>query len=359
MSKIEKLQALLSSGEAAMIISAENQSYFLGFEASNGYLFVGKENSVYITDSRYITAAKEETAGIVDECVLQQRDFNVQLAQIFSRFSVKSILFEGTRVSAFRAAQFEKKFGGKYQLDFSDKLDNLLLMKLRRCKDSSELDKILRAQSVTQAAFEHIIGFIRPGVSELEIARELDYYMLTHGADALSFETIVVSGENTAKPHGVPSGRRVKGGEFVTMDFGAAVDFYHSDMTRTICVGEPSDEMVRVYNVVLLAQSAAFSAAADGVPCREVDKAARDVITEAGYGEYFGHATGHGVGVEIHEQPCFSPSSKDICRAGDVITDEPGIYIPGKFGVRIEDMLYIGEDSVKNLTDSEKKLICI
>ena len=205
----------------------------------------------------------------------------------------------------------------------------------------------------------HILDFIKPGMTEKHVTLELDYYMLSHGADGLSFETIAVSGKNSSKPHGVPSDKKIEKGDFVTMDFGAVVEGYHSDMTRTVAVGFVTDEQKNVYETVLKAQAAAQAAASSGVCCADVDKAARDVIENAGYGEYFNHSTGHGVGVEIHEYPRLSRLCKTALSVGNVVTDEPGIYIPEKFGVRIEDMLLITENGCENLTRAPKELIIL
>ncbi len=183
--------------------------------------------------------------------------------------------------------------------------------------------------------------------------------MLSHGADGLSFETIAISGKNTSKPHGVPSDKKIEKGVFVTMDFGAVVEGYHSDMTRTVAVGFVSEEQRTVYNTVLEAQAKAQLAARSGELCKNVDRAAREVIEDAGYGEYFNHSTGHGVGVEIHEFPNLSPVCEKTLKAGNVVTDEPGIYIPEKFGVRIEDMLLITESGCENLTRAPKELIIL
>lgn len=359
MSNISRLAELLPQGtDCAVITSEENLAYFLDFTASNGTLVICRDYSCFITDSRYIIAAEECLEGVVSECILQKGALSAVLKEVFSKHCVGTAAFEGTKISVVRANALQKSLP-KTKLIFDGELDNTVLFKLRRFKSSDEIERIKRAQRITDEAFSHILSFIKEGVTEREIAFELERYMLSHGADALSFETIAVCGENGAKPHGVPGDRRVKKGDFVTMDFGAVVDFYHSDMTRTVCVGEPSDEMKKVYNIVLEAQLKAQSTAGVGVPCKAVDDAARSVISENGYGEYFGHSTGHGVGVEIHEEPCFSPSSKDICAVGDVITDEPGIYLPQKFGVRIEDMLIIGENGVQNITKSPKELIIL
>ena len=195
--------------------------------------------------------------------------------------------------------------------------------------------------------------------TEKEIALELDYFMLRNGADALSFETIAVSGKNSSMPHGVPTDKKIEKGDFITMDYGAVCDFYHSDMTRTVAVGEVTSKQAEVYETVLKAQEEAFRVMKAGMVCKDVDKAARDVIVNAGYGEYFGHGLGHGVGVEIHELPSLNPTSDAVLREGHIVTNEPGIYLPGEFGVRIEDMALITADGYENLTVCEKKLIVL
>ena len=352
---IKRFQSKLPEGvDCAVITSSENRIYFLGFEASNGTLAIAKDKAVFFTDSRYITAAKEIIEGA--EVILQAKPKNELLKEIFSENGYKKIAFEATKITVAEANDIKKAFAG-YELDFSGEIDEIILNKIRRFKTPDEVEKIKAAQKITDEAFAHMCKFIKAGMTEKEVQLELDFYMLSHGADALSFETIAVAGENSAKPHGVPGNKIIKEGEFVTLDFGAIVDFYHSDMTRTVCVGKAGEEMKKVYNIVLEAQLAGIEKAKEGALCREVDKASRDVIAQAGYGEYFGHGTGHGVGVEIHEEPCFSPSSKDTYSNGDVVTVEPGIYIPGKFGVRIEDMVYLCNGVTTDLTASPKELI--
>ena len=230
---------------------------------------------------------------------------------------------------------------------------------IRRAKSEEEKECILTAQKIAENAFEHILTFIKPGVTEKQIALELDFYMLSHGAEAVSFETIAVTGAKSSMPHGVPDETVVKNGDFITMDFGAVYKGYHSDMTRTVAVGEVTEEQKTVYETVLKAQKNALSVLKKGLPCSEADKAARDIIDKAGYGDYFGHSTGHGVGVEIHENPTLAPKSTDILEIGDVVTVEPGIYLPGKFGVRIEDMALITEKGYENLTSTPKELIIL
>ena len=205
-----------------------------------------------------------------------------------------------------------------------------------------------------------MLDFIKVGKSEREIAAFLEYRMKIYGAEKIAFETIAVSGENSSMPHGVPTDKRVENGDFITLDFGAVINGYCSDMTRTVAVGFATDEMQQVYNTVLQAQQKVIDIVSTGVLCSEADKAARDIIEAAGYGEYFNHSTGHGVGLEIHETPTLSKKSGSIkLRAGQIVTDEPGIYLPGKFGVRIEDMLLVQKNGCKNLTKAPKHLIIL
>ncbi len=352
---IKRFQNLMPEEcDCAVITSEENRIYFLGFAASNGTLVIGRKEAVFFTDSRYITAAQQAVSGA--DVVLQTESADKMLKAVFDKNGYRNIAFEATKISVSRADELKKNFSDK-NLDFSGEIDSIILKKIRRYKTPEEVEKIKEAQKITEDAFTHICGYIKPGMTEKQVQLELDFYMLSHGADALSFETIVVAGENSAKPHGVPGQKVIENGEFVTMDFGAVKDFYHSDMTRTVCVGKADAEMKKVYDTVLRAQISAIKAAAAGEKCSVIDRCARDIIAGAGYAEYFGHGTGHGVGVEIHEQPCFSPSSTDMFSNGDVVTVEPGIYLPGKFGVRIEDMFYLYDGKTVNLTSSPKELI--
>ncbi len=235
----------------------------------------------------------------------------------------------------------------------TDKLIDGLRMK----KTEYEVQAVTKAQRIAEKALDHILGFIKEGVTEREIALELDFFMLKNGAEDISFETIAISGANTSKPHGVPTDKRVQNGDFITMDYGAVINGYHSDMTRTVAVGEVGDEQVKIYNTVLQAQLKALSVLKAGIKCADADAAARDLIKAEGYGDYFRHSTGHGVGLEIHAKPNLSPLSKQVLEVGNIVTVEPGIYIPGKFGVRIEDMATITKNSCVNLTKSTKELV--
>jgi len=355
---IKQLQSLLKLPECAidgcLIISPENRRYFTSFESSDGYLLVSRNRAVFITDSRYIEAAQKKAADC--EVVLQSSNIT-QLSDIFSEMGVKKIGIEASRMTVCVLEMLKEKLSG-FEFVTDDSLDTYI-SSLRSVKNYTEVEYIKSAQRIAERALEHALSFIRPGVTEKEIQLELDFYMLKNGAEALSFETIAVAGKNSSMPHGVPSEYKVKNGDFITMDFGAVVNGYHSDMTRTVALGNATDEMKTVYETVLKAQKAGIEAIKDGVKCSDADKAARDVIKNAGYGEYFGHGFGHGVGAEIHEYPSLSPRSESTLRSGNIVTSEPGIYIPEKFGVRIEDMIFVTDSGNENLTCAPKELIIL
>lgn len=346
----EFINKLPKNVDGALIVSPESRRYFTGFNASDGFLFITKSGSVFLTDSRYIEAAKNKIIC----CEVEEQ--KGKLMDYAKRFSCKVLAVEADRLTVTQLKNLRKALHGiKLTTVGTDKI----IDSFRAVKNEAEIENICKAQRIAEAAFDHILGFIKVGVTEKEVALELDHYMLSHGADGLSFETIAISGANTSKPHGVPTDKKIEHGDFVTMDYGAVVNGYHSDMTRTVAVGAASDEQKKIYKIVFEAQLAVLRVLKNGVKCSDADKAARNVITEAGYGEYFRHSTGHGVGIEIHEKPFISPKSTATLRSGNVVTDEPGIYIPGKFGVRIEDMALITENGCKNLTKAPKELIII
>ena len=350
---VSALQSRLSKGEAFLIISPSNRFYLTDFESSDGYLFITRGSAVLLVDGRYYEAALSKAKNC-SEIVLLRRA-SMQLRAFADIEGIKKVYTESAGISVSQLLELEKI----YKCPVLPKKTDKELCALRRVKTEEEKSRIISAQRIAESAFDHILSFIKPGVTETDVRLELEYFMLRHGASSLSFETIVVSGKKTSMPHGVPGDKKIESGDFVTMDFGAVYEGYHSDMTRTVAVGSVTDEMAKVYETVLKAQEACLDILAPGVSCRQADFAARQVITNAGYGEYFTHSTGHGVGVEIHERPNLSVRSKDILQPGDVVTDEPGIYMPGKFGVRIEDMVYITENGCEDLTKSEKSLIIL
>lgn len=352
---INKLRKFLKNNHEAIIISSEvNRRYFTGFSSTDGYLIITKNDAVFFADSRYIEAA-ERTITVCRSKLLTR--VSAEIKEYIRENRISKIYAERNRMTL-ATADFLKNVFLPCRVTFSKKLENLIIESRER-KSPQEVECIKKAQLIAESAFEHILTFIKPGVTEKEIALELDFYMLSHGAEAVSFETIAVTGAKTSMPHGVPDETIVKKGDFITMDFGAVYKGYHSDMTRTVAVGEITDEQKKIYEIALLAQEKALSVLKKGLPCSEADKAARDIIDNAGYGEYFGHGTGHGVGVEIHEEPSLSPRSIQILKEGNIVTVEPGIYLPGKFGVRIEDMAYITEDGYENLTSVTKELIIL
>ena len=353
---INKLKAYLKEkNAAALIMSEENICYFTSFHSSNGYLVVTGEKAVFLTDSRYIEAAGNKIKTC-DE-ILETKGMAKSLVPAIKALGVKTLMLESERVTVSRYNEITALFDGIDVICDGD-LDKTI-SDIRMVKNRSEIDKIITAQRIAERAFDHILGFIEVGKTEKEIALELEYFMLKNGADGLSFETIAVSGKNSSLPHGVPSDKKIVSGDFITMDYGAITEFYHSDMTRTVAVGEVSSKQIDVYETVLEAQLRAIEEIKAGKICNAVDKVARDIISSKGYGEYFGHGLGHGVGIEIHEAPSLNPTCAAVLKKGNVVTVEPGIYLPGEFGVRIEDMGIVTENGFENFTKSEKKLIIL
>lgn len=354
---INSLMPLMSENtDSALIITPENRRYFTDFASSDGILLVTRSGSIFFTDSRYIEAAEKT----IDCCeVAEGRNVYSQISDFLKARNVKNIAVEQSGITLAQFSNLNKnEHLQSFELIGDSSLDDATGA-LRQVKSKAEAEKIKAAQAIAEKAFEHILNFIKAGRTEREIQLELDFFMLRNGAEALSFDTIAVSGVNSSMPHGVPTDKKIENGDFITMDFGAVVDGYHSDMTRTVAVGYVTDEQREVYNTVLAAQKNALSVLKAGLSCADADKAARDIIAEKGYGEYFGHSTGHGVGIEIHEKPNLSPKSAQFLTPGNVVTVEPGIYLPRKFGVRIEDMAIITENGCENLTKAEKSLIIL
>lgn len=346
MNRCDKLRELTEDGEAVYISSYPNIFYYSGFTSEDARLIITKSRQILLTDSRYTVQAHLQAADF------EIYDIMTETERVIKGLGAELLCFEerNITVSQFSALQ---KYGIKLK-PFSDKISLP-----RQTKDSNELKTIAEAERLGDDAFGYITERIRPGVSEKEIALELEFYMRKRGASALSFETICASGVRSAMPHGTASDKIIEKGDFLTLDFGCVLDGYCSDMTRTVVIGAPSDRQREIYEVVLQAQTAALSALKAGLPCADGDRAAREVIEQAGYGKYFGHSTGHSVGIEIHENPNLSPKSKDILKPGNVVTVEPGIYIEGFGGVRIEDLVQICDNGAVNLTASDKSLIVI
>ena len=357
MNHFAKIAAQLESRDLdGMLLTHEaNRFYASGFHSAgtDGMALVTPETCYYFTDSRYTEAARRHIQGADIREVGAGRGYAALLKEAIQRHHIRRLGFE----DAYMTVREHAAYAQALPCELVPAAD--LLAELRAVKDPEELEVMVSAQRIAEKALADILNEIRPGVTEKEIAARLQYLMLHYGAEDKSFDPIVVSGPNGSLPHGVPSEKVIQAGEFVTMDFGCVYRGYCSDMTRTVAVGSVTDEMRRVYDTVLAAQLAGIAAAKAGATGRAVDGAARDVIEQAGYGPYFGHSFGHGVGVEIHEGPNATPSNDKPLPAGAVISAEPGIYLPGRLGVRIEDVLYLTEDGCQNLTLAPKDLLIL
>lgn len=340
--------------DGALIQSSVNRRYLTGFKSSAGFVLVLPDECIFLTDFRYYESAK---AVVKNARVEMYTKVEASFADLKKKYNLNYLLVEHENMKLGTLERMQTAFSG-VKLICDTKLDELI-SEIRIVKTSDELKRIIAAQALTEQAYHYILEKICVGVTERALALEIEYYMRRQGAENIAFDPIVVSGKNSALPHGVPSGKEIEQGDFVTMDTGAMLDGWHSDMTRTVAVGKPSEEQRQVYETVLRAQHCALQAARPGASCGQVDEAARSVIRAAGYGDAFGHSTGHGVGMEIHELPNVAPQNEKILRPGMVLTIEPGIYLSGKFGVRIEDMITITETGHKNLTNCHKELIIL
>lgn len=354
MNHFEQIGAVLPEyGLDALLVTSEpGEFYTVGFHGE-GVALVTPDKTWYYTDSRYIEAAGQQVAGAETAMPEPGKGYHAAIQALVERLGIRRLGFEDEYLSV-------KEFNGwKECLDVEFVPASELLIRLRAVKDQEELAAMRQAQRITDEAFAEILKVIQPGRKEREIAARLTYIMTCKGAQGNSFDPIVAAGPNGSKPHAVPGDTVIENGMFVTMDFGCKFAGYCSDMTRTVAVGRPSEEMVRVYDTVLRAQLAGISRVKAGVPGSEVHRAADEVITAAGYGGCFGHGFGHSLGIEIHENPRFSPAWEKPVPAGAVLSAEPGIYLPGKFGVRIEDVVVVREDGWEDITASPKELIIL
>lgn len=354
MNRFDKLFERFDSADCALITSDINRRYFTGMKSSAGVILALPQKAYLLIDFRYIEKAR---ATVTDAEVIELKRLFPQIMELLKKHEAASMAIESENMTV-KELNTYRHFFSDLSIVSDDSLSNSIAS-LRMIKDENELECIKMAQRIAEMSLEELMPFIKAGRTEREIALELNRLMFKNGAEDLSFETIVLAGKNTSMPHGVPSDKKVEEGEFVLMDFGAVYNGYHSDMTRTVCIGKPSEEMEKVYNIVLQAQEAGIAAARAGIVGSALDKVSRDIIEKAGYGECFGHSLGHGVGLEIHEKPNASPNYKLPLGCGAVVTVEPGIYIEGKFGVRIEDFVILTENGCENLTKCAKNLITL
>lgn len=351
MKRKELQELLLEAPYDALVLTSEvNRRYATGFHSTAGAVYLSAKQAVFYTDFRYVEAARAAVTDFEVREIGVGRSYTAAINELIEQDDVRTVALEDETLTHAEYTRWATALHATaMRLEDS-------VARLRVTKEDDEVGKIVAAQRIAEQALEEVMNDIRVGVTEKEIAARLTYLMLHYGAENMSFDPIVVSGANSSKPHGVPTEKQIEAGDFVTMDFGCIVDGYCSDMTRTVAVGHVTEEMQRVYNIVLDAQLAGIACCKAGVSGREVDGAARRVIEAAGYGDAFGHGFGHGVGLEIHEAPTASSRSEALLPAGSILTAEPGIYLPGKFGVRTEDMLYVIEDGCINLTEAPKTL---
>ena len=353
MNHLEHIAAHLDGLDAILLTGEANCYYAAGF-MGEGIALVTRRGSWYFTDSRYTEAADKAIgdAAVIRE-VSREKPFSALINEALAASGAEKVGFEDQRMTVAEHAVYSEK------LHCTLTPASSLMTELRGSKDEEELSCMTAAQRIAEGALEQILKEIRPGMTEKEIAARLNYLMVSAGAEKTAFDTIVASGPNGSMPHAVPGMRKVREGDFITMDFGCVYKGYCSDMTRTVALGRPSDEMRNVYDIVLQAQLAGIAAAKAGVTGAVIDGAARKVIQDAGYGVYFGHSFGHSLGIDIHEAPNAAPGNDKPMPDGAVVSAEPGIYLPGKFGVRIEDVMILRPDGAQVITKAPKALLVL
>lgn len=354
MKNVEKYLSILNDEvDGLLLTSRYGRMYGAEFDIAEGVAIVTKAGCRYFTDSRYIESAQNNISGFQVLEMNRANPYSQLLNQAIAYFGVHTLGYEETYLTVSELMAFEEKLNAKL-VPYNEKIYSF-----RSIKEEWELARMRKAQEITDRAFAEMLEKIKPGLTEKQLQAELVYSLLKNGADGMAFEPIVISGPNTSMPHGVPGDRVVQAGDFITMDFGALYQGYCADMTRTVAVGYATEEMKKVYNTVLQAQEAAIAATKSGMTGKEIDSVARQIIQDAGYGSYFGHGYGHCLGMEVHEAPNCNPGGKVVMESGMVSSAEPGIYLPGKFGVRIEDVVIFTPDGCENITKSRKDLIII
>ncbi len=346
---VKRLGDILEKSDGVLLTSPYNMRYFSGFTGGEGAVLVTKNSMFLFTDSRYIEQADKETRGFV---LTETNDWIKSVGEIVEQETLGKLAFEDSALSAGQYKKLDEATKNCELIFCSCEIDSL-----RMIKTPDELEKIRRAEELGCNAFEHILEFIKPDVRETDIALEIEYFLKKNGAEKTSFDTIAISGARTSLPHGGPTDKKIEKGDFVTLDFGCVLDGYCSDMTRTVVVGRATDEQKNIYETVKIAQQMALDFIRSGIKGCEADKVARDYIASKGYGEYFRHSLGHGVGLLVHEFPNLSPRSEIVLLPNMIVSCEPGIYIPGFGGVRIEDLVCVTQDGCRNLSPVTKELI--
>ncbi|GAB4440668.1 MAG: Xaa-Pro peptidase family protein [Anaerolineae bacterium] len=354
MTRLEKFRQLMAEQkiDGFLVTQPENRRYLSGFTGSSGILIITPERQAVATDSRYYEQVRQQCPDW--ELIEAGYDFVGNMLETLRQFELgaRRVGFEPGHINVSTLNSWERALKGRLVLVDTEGFVEVLRMR----KDQTEVASIRKAIAVADEALVHVTQWMKPGMTERQVAWEIESYMRTHGADAVSFEPIVASGPNSAMPHARPTERVLQAGEPITMDFGCIVEGYCSDLTRTVCLGEPADtKYLEVWHTVLKAQEVAEDGARVGMTGEQIDKLARDVIAEAGFGDYFGHGLGHGVGLAIHEGPRFSFTYPHEVPVGAIMTIEPGIYIPGWGGVRIEDMAWVRPNGLEILTAAPKE----
>ncbi|MDD5167443.1 MAG: aminopeptidase P family protein [Syntrophales bacterium] len=334
--------------DALLLFDVKNIRYLTGFTGTDGILVIRAQGGTLLVDGRFLTQAGEQVHGVAIDLY---RDKLSDLVALLSDGHIKTVGFESAAITYDIYARLKKRLHGMKLKPVGYEVRDL-----RKTKDGQELSLIARAIDISHQALMEVIAYLRPGVMEREIAAELDHRMKVLGAEDISFPTIVASGPRAALPHAEPGLRGIAPGDAVIIDYGSVVDGYHSDETCTFIVGDAGGEVIHAYKIVKEAHDLAIGAVRAGIHCREIDRIARDYISAQGFGDFFSHGTGHGVGLDVHEFPRLSMTSDAILEAGMVVTIEPGIYLPGKFGIRIEDMVLVKEDGCRVLTKTSKTL---
>ncbi len=354
---IEKAVKLINeeSADALILHNEANMHYMCGFSPSEGYVLIFKGGEAYhLVDSRYTETAEKHAEDTELKVIEIATLFIDEIKEICDKHTVKRLIFENETISLYDYRRLSENLEGIEFIDLGDKL-----MRIRNRKEPFEIEYMKKANEIAERSFLELLNHVKAGKTEKELASYFDYLMAKNGSDGLSFDTILLTGKNTSMPHGVPSEEKICEGDFVLFDFGATYKGYHSDMTRTVAVKSASDEMKEAYNLVSEAQLAGIKALEAGVKCADVYKAANDVLAKKGMDKYFRHGLGHGVGLEIHEGFNASPRSTDTYETGNCTSIEPGIYLPDKFGIRIEDVLYLSPRGRENLSKITKELIIL
>jgi Xaa-Pro aminopeptidase len=350
-SRIDKLREQMERNnvEATLITSSENRFYFSNFRGSSGVLLITKSESFLLTDFRYTDQANEEAQ--LYEVIDHERNLYPVISKIIQQNDITNlgIEFETLPVDDYLNLKEILPMTSFYKMDTS-------IFDIRMFKDEQEICYLKEAVSICDQSFEHILSFIKPGMSEKEIGLELEFFMRKAGAEGIKANHVIASGGRSCLPHGQATDRLVQVGDFVKMDIGARINGYYSDFTRTVVLGNPSEKQLEIYSIVKKAQEAALAEIGPGKVCSELDEVARSIIREAGYGDCFGHSLGHSIGLAVHEKPVMRKTDDTVLKPGMVITVEPGIYIQGFGGVRIEDFIVITEDGYENLTNATKEL---